>query len=336
MRILLKPWEIQMLSKFNKILIACFFIIVQIQFAVCYAGKYTERDDDYDAPKRKTPVYAIDESINLVSTQKIEYGKPRIIVKSVFPTLENKDDERRPERMRGIPLDEMDYMDRFNQLISQTIQQIIADYTGLVIKHQEVQKNLSHSDIKNHLYTDYDTSVVRAKRHRIISLRFTIQGKISGVHHAYRSHQVLNYDLNSGEILDLCDLFKADSDYLYILSRYSYAQLSKRLSNKMMVENGTSPTLDHFKNWNIKGNGLLITFDENQVAPAILGAQTVFIPFSILKNEISYHSPLFDCLRNKRSCLRNNLLTGGFIDEAANMDRSNNKKKHNYSALALI
>ncbi|MCW5582533.1 MAG: DUF3298 domain-containing protein [Gammaproteobacteria bacterium] len=69
--------------------------------------------------------------------------------------------------------------------------------------------------------------------------------------------------------------------------------------------------------WNIKPNGLLITFETGKVAPYIYGPQTVLVPYSALMDVIPPESPIADCITHRSRCLSNNLLTGGFIDEAS-------------------
>lgn len=295
----------------NKIFLYFIFLLSSFCcFSLSFAGLYDDGDEFDDPPKIKTPIYAIDKTTDLISKKKLEYGKPRIVVKSVFPLLESNDIEYEE--------DEDDNIKNFNTLISEILQETIEEYTTLVVDNQEAQKKLPKSAIKNSLYTDYDTSVVKPKGHRIISLRFTIQGTVAGLRRAYRAHKVLNYSLDDGRILALSDLFQPSSDYLNIISAYASQRLYKRLSNHVMVANGTMPTLENFKNWNIKANGLLFTFDEEQVAPKILGAQTVFVPFSVLKDVLAKDSPMYDCIKNKRRCANSNILTGGFIDEASN------------------
>jgi hypothetical protein len=46
------------------------------------------------------------------------------------------------------------------------------------------------------------------------------------------------------------------------------------------------------RKWNITSNGLVIIFDEFQVAPYVPGPQTVTIPYSELKTLIDPKGPL--------------------------------------------
>lgn len=257
-----------------------------------------------------TQVYHIYEGIDLFSTLNIQYEKPRIVIKSVYPQLQSDEDN--------------DGINGFNQTVNDILQQEIATYKKNVLQNRDEQKKLERSVVKNDLYIDYDTSTITAKNDRIISVRFTIQGIITGLKQAYHYHRVLNYNLNNNRQIELGDLFQQNADYLTVLSQYTKDYLQKRFSDQGLINKGTAPSADNFKNWNIKPNGLLITFDAYQVAPY---AQTILVPFTALKEILSPESPITDCIKHRKKCARNNILTGGFIDEAGNFTLSPQKNK---------
>src|SRR5262249_27493363 len=142
----------------------------------------------------------------------------------------------------------------------------------------------------NNLYIDYDASVIKSGSEHIISVRFSLQAYIVGMAHPLHYHRVLNYAIEEGKEINLSDLFAPNANYLQVFSDYCRQVLDKRLANKDMVAQGTLPTLQNYKNWNIKPNGLLITFDEYQVAPYVNGAQMVLIPFTALKDILATES----------------------------------------------
>ena len=262
-----------------------------------------------DANKDEGKSFRVFEGVDLVSTLTFQYARPRIVAKSVFPQLRS-DSANEP-------------IDGFNQLVTDFVQQKVDEFKLNVSQNQAPKQKLPKSIFKNDLYIDFATSFVQSGNDPIISIRFNIQGNIAGLAHPYHHHYVLNYDLESGEALDLEDLFKPNSNYLQVLSDYTSDVLRKRhLRDKSLISEGTAPRAENFKNWNIKPNGLLITFDEYQVASYVEGAQTVLVPYSALTDVIDDESPLAGCILHKKRCLRSNVLTGGFIDEAANKHRS--------------
>lgn len=267
------------------------------------AADSTGRDD--------TQVYHVYDGVDLISVIKIEYGKPRIVVKAVYPQLESGG------MSAGI--------DGFNKAVLDIVQEEVSAYTEKVVENKSAQQQLPKEKIKNDLYIDYATAAMRSGKNHILSIRFSIQDNIAGMAHPTHHHRVLNYDLDENEKIELPDLFIPNADYLDVLSNYTGSALFRRLPNKRMVSEGTQPMPENFKIWNVKSNGLLITFEETQVAPYINGAQTVLVPYSVLKNIMAADSPIIACVNNRKRCGYNNLLTGGFIDEAIKKPIINDK-----------
>lgn len=125
------------------------------------------------------------------------------------------------------------------------------------------------------------------------SLKFNFNGYADGAVHPFRYSMTVNYDLEKGIKLSLGDLFAEDAGYLKVISSYSIAELSKRdIGFYGGFERGAEPTSENYRNWNITNEGLLITFDEYQVAPYAAGAQIVTIPYSELRPLINLQGPL--------------------------------------------
>lgn len=244
------------------------------------------------------------EDVDLVSTLKFAYGKPAVVIKSVYPQLASET--------------EREGVKNFNKAALQIVNDEIAVFREKVKANAAIQKTMEKNKITNNLYIDYNTSYIKAKHNHIISIRFSMQGQIAGNHRPYHHFAVLNYNLDTSKPIELNELFIPDSHYLNLLSQYSRNILFNKLTNKTMIAAGTAPVSENFSNWNIKPNGLIITFNENQAAPSVFGAQTILVPYSVLSEVISPTSFIGDCMKHHSRCARNNLLTGGFIDEARN------------------
>jgi hypothetical protein len=122
----------------------------------------------------------------------------------------------------------------------------------------------------------------------ILSLKFEMEGYISGSAHPYHLSQTVNYDLEQGKDIALVDLFIPISNYLEAIASYCAAQLKTRdIGFEQGFSQGADPIPENYRNWNITQDGLLITFDEYQVAPYAVGPQTVVVPFSELKSLIN-------------------------------------------------
>lgn len=95
-----------------------------------------------------------------------------------------------------------------------------------------------------------------------------------------------NYDLNSGRMLKLADLFQPNSGYLKIISAYCVTTLTKQLgadADSNWLKEGAAPKAENYDSWNITPDGLQITFDAYQVAAYAFGPQEVIVPYSALK-----------------------------------------------------
>jgi len=284
-----------------------FWMLLALNFSVIlpiYAANSNDADGEYDSHRPKKKIYTIADDVILTPTANVQYDKPRIIVKAVYPVISS-----------GTPDENID---SFNLLITDLIRQEAENFREKVLANQAAQINYPKDKVKNEIDIDFNTSVVNTEDDPIISIRFSIQGNIVGLAHPYHTHHTLNYNLYNGEEVHLASLFKQDADYLTMISSYCRNVLNKRLKDKGMIEKGTAALEENFKNWNVSPYGLLITFDEAQVAPYVYGTQTVMIPYSVLKLILAPDSFTSQCTKHRRSCIQNNVLTGGFIDEAAN------------------
>jgi hypothetical protein len=102
-----------------------------------------------------------------------------------------------------------------------------------------------------------------------------------------------NYDINTGQMIGPQDIFQNGSNYLKVIADYSKQQLITQLninspdsmSDADWVSQGTAPDSDNYNN-NIgfEKDGLVVVFEEYQVAAFAAGPQTVHIPYSVLKD----------------------------------------------------
>lgn len=107
----------------------------------------------------------------------------------------------------------------------------------------------------------------------------------TGGAHGGSASTTFNYDLNSGRMLKLADLFQPNSNYLKVISAYCTTTLTKELGDvdAEWLRNGAGPKPENFKSWNVTPDGLQFTFDAYQVAAYALGPQEVIVPYSALK-----------------------------------------------------
>lgn len=209
-----------------------------------------------------TPI-PLSRQVILTSISFKEEGQaPVYTISAQTPKLAGSDDPRAQE---------------FNKKVEEIIQNEI-EYFRKNILAQSTTSTLSTGSFFEEKYT------VIFQSEQIWSLKFDFMGYADGAAHPYHYSMTLNYNLEQGKNLSLDDLFKPDSNYLEAVSSYCIFDLSKRdIGFYGGFEQGAEPTPKNYRNWNITTNGLMITFDEYQVAPYAAGAQIVTVPYEELK-----------------------------------------------------
>lgn len=126
----------------------------------------------------------------------------------------------------------------------------------------------------------------------IWSFKFDFHFYSDGAAHPGTYSITLNYDLDQGKELALADLFLPGADYLETIADHCKAELSKQPFFEGPFAEGANPILENYNNWNISSDGLMITFDEYQVAPYAAGPQVVQIPVDQIRQIADPNGPL--------------------------------------------
>jgi len=116
------------------------------------------------------------------------------------------------------------------------------------------------------------------------SLKYEVDAYFDGAAHPGHYSVTLNYDLASDRLVTLDELFLPGSNYLQVISEYCKAELAKRDIGFDGFTAGADPLPENYTRWNLSTDGLIITFDEYQVAPYAAGAQVVTIPPFVLQS----------------------------------------------------
>jgi hypothetical protein len=160
-------------------------------------------------------------------------------------------------------------------------------------------------DTKEYLSLTYD--VIFADD-RLISIRFDKQTYTRGAGHAVQQFRVVNYDLEKGRPLQLDSLFTPNSQYLKFITDYCLNSLREQNkkdcfeaakdsrsgidreyceregSRSFWLPEFERPTLGNFQFWSLRGDGLLVSFEECRMAPCAAGPREVLIPYPSLKS----------------------------------------------------
>lgn len=174
---------------------------------------------------------------------------------------------------------------KFNDQIATLIQQAVDDFENNVVSMPPMPVlNGSSFDVQYKLLSQPGN---------ILSIKFEMLGYVNGAAHPYHLNPTFNFDIESGKALLLADLFLPNTDYLTPISKYCVTELGKRdIGFTSDFAQGADPKPENYKNWNITADGLMITFDEYQVAAYVAGPQAVVIPYGELKSLIDPKGPL--------------------------------------------
>lgn len=171
--------------------------------------------------------------------------------------------------------------DAFNKAISGFTTKAVSDFKKENKTDLEAMAKDSEAGPGYSLDVSYHTT--HADKNLISVLVWRYQ--FTGGAHGGSASTAFNYDLNSGRMLKLADLFQPNSGYLKAISAYCITTLTKELGDvdAEWLRNGAGPKPENFKSWNITPDGLQITFDAYQVAAYAFGPQEVVVPYSALK-----------------------------------------------------
>jgi hypothetical protein len=263
-------------SNARKISLGIAFSLIILATIACGAGSTPVPATSTSLPSTSVPSPTVTPaplylSVNMVSVPRTEESqKPPYTVKAQIPNLQGSNDER---------------VTKFNNAMADLTQEEIARFKD------NARMGYAMPGSSNGSFYDQKYELLSAPGN-LLSLKISINTYIEGSAHPGTHTRVVNYDLEGGTDLDLSQLFKPGSEYLQMLANYCIAQLKTRQIDFQANSVGAEPTVQNYSNWNITPSGLLITFDEYQVAAYAAGPQLVTVPYSELQSIIDSNGPL--------------------------------------------
>lgn len=189
---------------------------------------------------------------------------PPYTIKAQIPFLQGSDDPR---------------VQNFNTLLKQIVQKEIDGFKADILAFA------SNPPIAGGSFFESRFSII-GQRGDVWSLKFDNTFYSDGAAHPGHYSLTVNYDLANGREIALDELFLPGSSYLQIVSDYCKAELSKRDIAFDSFSGGADPLPENYQRWNVSNDGLVVTFDEYQVAPYAAGPQVVTVPFFALQEFI--------------------------------------------------
>ena len=114
----------------------------------------------------------------------------------------------------------------------------------------------------------------------------------SGGAHGIEEIHAFNYDMLRKKKIHIKDFFDSSQEVLKKISEISAEDIMSQLQSrgwrkdnslKEMVNQGTAPVFENFKNFNFDSHSLIIYFQRYQVAPGAAGSLTVRISRAVLE-----------------------------------------------------
>jgi len=166
-----------------------------------------------------------------------------------------------------------------NQAIAKMIQKEITDFKKIGKNQLPSPFQYYTLDIRYDSYTYQD----------YMSYVFYIFIDTAGAHPNTYIHTI-SYNRATNELVSINSLVQENDSILEILSKESIARLreDKKFQGaeyeniQDMVLEGTRPTLENFRNFAFSKDGLIVFFENYQVAPYVYGSFEVTIPYSTL------------------------------------------------------
>ena len=162
---------------------------------------------------------------------------------------------------------------------------------GYVQKFKRLEQQAEISDRRRKLKSASITEgleisfIVYYSDSHLISLRLTHRVMAVGQMHPIDYYETINYDLALRRPLRAQDVFTLG--YLHVFSRYSRSYLKenyeKDFSKDDWLREGTTAKSDNFPNWSIVPDGVLISFEDYQIASHSFGQLELIVPYSELR-----------------------------------------------------
>jgi len=215
-----------------------------------------------DLPTSALPTPFLSEAVTIVSEPFSETGdKPIYTINAQIPYAQGPD----PVRLAN-----------FNTLLKKMVEEQIQSFRDSVLTLAPIDPVNVGSSF-NLQYT------VVGQAQDYWSLKYEVDAYFDGAAHPGHYSATINYDLASDRLITLDELFLPGSNSLQVISEYCKAELAKRDIGFDGFAAGADPQPENYTRWNLSADGLIITFDEYQVAPYAAGPQVVVIPFSALQ-----------------------------------------------------
>jgi hypothetical protein len=221
-------------------------------------------------PPTKTPI-PLSQQVTLISAPFKETNQtPRYTITSQTPQLTGSDDPR---------------VQAFNQRLNELVAKEVDTFRQSFLQNTAPPVTELGSSLEV-------TYTLISQFADIWSIKLDFAFYSDGAAHPGLYSITMNYDLGQSKELAVGDLFLPNSNFMEAISNYCLTDLSKQPFFEVPFQEGAQPPLENYRNWNLAKDGLVITFDEYQVAPYAAGPQVVVVPYRELQAVMDPQGPL--------------------------------------------
>jgi hypothetical protein len=207
---------------------------------------------------------------------KAENSAPAFTINAKIPEMTGPSSDARPTR--------------FNKEVSDLIGGQIARFKKSVEQAAQGQPvRRTSSSIAIDYQITYASSI-------LLSVAFSVDFQLPGAAHPDRQTRCLTFDVKSGTLLTMAEIFKPETDFLTILAEYCMSHLGPplgRYADQGWIKRGASARTENYTVWNITKTGMEITFDPGHVARYEAGTQQVIVPYGVLRPLVATGSPVY-------------------------------------------
>ena len=172
----------------------------------------------------------------------------------------------------------------FNQMIEQYMLAELGAFRNNVDGLDEASKELGNS------FYELNYRTYRSDQ-KFISLLMVEDIYYAGAAHPGRFYYAVNYDIGREQFLEMTDLFIDQTPFLLVISQYCAQEITTLYPGGYGTD-GLASIPENYARWNVTADGLLITFQEYQVAPYAAGSPQVIVPYDLLIDYIDPDGPL--------------------------------------------
>ncbi|PIR20843.1 MAG: hypothetical protein COV45_04610 [Deltaproteobacteria bacterium CG11_big_fil_rev_8_21_14_0_20_47_16] len=177
-----------------------------------------------------------------------------------------------------------------NKDIEATLNQTMLDWAqARITQFDKVIAEMQSEGMGSNLPGENALSITfnaRVKSDVMLGISWDVYKNFIGNAHPSEVLNPIMYNLETGKVIALADLFKPGSHYLKRLSKICTERLNESFAGSgfTLFEDGLKPTTENYANFLVRPEGLYFVFNPYQVAPYVAGIQEVVIPYPFLQD----------------------------------------------------